>query len=261
MADNNSPNSGVQAVAQALLRARETRQPAASAPYADALPDAQAAYQVQEHVARTLQQGHAGAWSFWKSGGPSREVPLTHAPLPQRNVWNSPADASTHPFGHRIVEGEVAFRLREAVTAQQAAGLTHEQAKRLVGEIAVTIEVVDFRWAEAGSAPALLKLADLGSHGALVVGTWRPFEDRDWSTQQCHVRIGSAAPRSFTGTHTLKDPTWLLPGWLKHATGDGGTVPAGTVVTTGTWCGMLHAKEGDLVHVTFDGIGEASVQL
>jgi 2-keto-4-pentenoate hydratase len=261
MADSNPMNPAVQAVARALLRARETATPAASAPFAEALPDAEAAYRVQDLVAREIQQGHTGPWPFWKSGGASRAVTLTHAPLPPRNVWNSPADASSHPFGHRAVEAEVAFRLREAVTPAQAAGLTHEQALRLVGEMAVTIEVVDFRWAEAASAPALLKLADLGSHGALVVGSWRPFEPRDWTAQQCQVRIGAAEPRTFTGTHTLQDPTWLLPGWLQHATRGGSTVPAGTVVTTGTWCGLLHAQKGDRVEVAFDGIGAASVQL
>lgn len=261
MADSNPINSAVEAVAQALLRARETATPAASAPFDDALPDAGAACQVQERVARTLQPGHTGPWPYWKSGGPSRANPLTHAPLLPSTVWDSPADASAHPFVHRICEGEVAFRLREPVTAAQAAGLTQDQALQLVGEMAVSIELVDFRWAEAASAPPLLRLADLGSNGALVVGSWRPFEPRDWSAQQCHVRIGSAAPRTFTGTHTLQDPTWLLPFWLRHLTRDGGTVPAGTVVTTGTWCGLLHAKKGDLVQVAFDGIGEASVQL
>jgi 2-keto-4-pentenoate hydratase len=36
---------------------------------------------------------------------------------------------------------------------------------------------------------------------------------------------------------------------------------AGTVVTTGTWVGILTAGEGDLVSVEFPGIGRASVQL
>jgi hypothetical protein len=34
-----------------------------------------------------------------------------------------------------------------------------------------------------------------------------------------------------------------------------------TVVTTGTWCGLLEAQAGDAVHVEFDGIGDARVQL
>jgi 2-keto-4-pentenoate hydratase len=33
------------------------------------------------------------------------------------------------------------------------------------------------------------------------------------------------------------------------------------VVTTGTWCGLLDARKGDLVQVRFEEIGEAQVQL
>jgi 2-keto-4-pentenoate hydratase len=52
----------------------------------------------------------------------------------------------------------------------------------------------------------------------------------------------------------------VLPGWLRHATRDGATLRAGTVVTTGSWCGVLFAHAGDRVTVTFDGVGIASVQ-
>jgi len=38
-------------------------------------------------------------------------------------------------------------------------------------------------------------------------------------------------------------------------------IGAGTVVTTGTWVGVLDAAAGDLVQVEFDGIGSAEVQL
>jgi 2-keto-4-pentenoate hydratase len=53
----------------------------------------------------------------------------------------------------------------------------------------------------------------------------------------------------------------VLAAWLRHLTRDGATVPAGTVVTTGTWCGMLPAAAGDRVDVRFDGIGSAQLQL
>ena len=49
--------------------------------------------------------------------------------------------------------------------------------------------------------------------------------------------------------------------WLRHATRDGAVVAAGTVLTTGTWCGMLQAQAGDAVTVEFDGIGAAAIQL
>src|SRR5262249_36214197 len=124
----------------------------------------------------------------------------------------------------------------------------------------VSIEVVDSRW-ENRAANALLKLADLQSHGALVLGAWQPFAPRDWAQQACTVQVGDAAPQSFRGTHSLGDPAWLLPTWLRHVTRHGATVPKGTVVTTGTWCGMLEAKAGEKVKAVFEGIGEAEVQL
>ena len=52
-----------------------------------------------------------------------------------------------------------------------------------------------------------------------------------------------------------------MPQWLRHVTQAYGTVPAGTVVTTGSWVGLLKAAARDLVEVEFDGVGRVSVQL
>ena len=73
------------------------------------------------------------------------------------------------------------------------------------------------------------------------------------------MKIGTRIKRRFTGTHSLADPTFVLPALLRHVTSDGGVLPAGSVVTTGTWCGLLTAEEGELVEVSFEGIGRASV--
>jgi 2-keto-4-pentenoate hydratase len=176
-------------------------------------------------------------------------------------VWPSPADARSAPFNLRLIEAEVALRLARAVTPQEAAALTHEAAAALVEAMTVSIEIVDSRWQQARTAGALLKLADQQSHGGLVLGAWQPFAPRDWQQQSCSVQIGSAAPQTFRGTYSLEDPAWLLPTWLRHATRNGATVAKGTIVTTGTWCGLLEARKGDRVRVVFDGIGEAEVQL
>ena len=130
----------------------------------------------------------------------------------------------------------------------------------LIDAMAVSIEIVDSRWTEGLAAPALARLADLQSHGALVLGRWQPFAPRDWSVQSCVVRIGQRPPAEFLGTHALADPTFVLPAWLRHATRDGSVLGAGTVVTTGTWCGVLHAQPAERVSVEFDGIGAAEVE-
>lgn len=252
----------VQAVAAALLQARRENRPADAAPLEMMLRSPEEAYAVQEQVGRSADWFASGVPRHWKSGGPSRTAALTHAPLPPANVWASPADARACHFNHRLIEAEVALRLARDVSPDDAAKLAHESAAALVDGMAVSIEVVDSRWQQFPQlAAALLKLADQQSHGALVLGEWRPFEARDWSRQPCVVQIGAGAPQSFRGSQSLGDPTWLLPIWLQHVTRQGATVPRGTIVTTGTWCGMLEAQRGDKVKVVFEGIGEAEVQL
>jgi 2-keto-4-pentenoate hydratase len=247
-------------VAHALVEARRNNTPADAAPLASLLADAQAAYAVQARVAQELGWFDAGVPRFWKSGGPARDGALTHAPLPPAMVWNSPASARDRHFNMRMIEAEIALRLARDVTPAEAAGLSHEEAPSLVDAMTVSIELCDSRWRDPQQAAPLLKLADQQTHGALALGEWVPFAPRAWDRQRCRVRIGDAPAREFTGTHSLADPAWLLPVWLRHVTREGRAVPKGTVVTTGTWCGMLPAAAGDRVHVAFEGVGETELR-
>ncbi|MES2956942.1 MAG: fumarylacetoacetate hydrolase family protein [Pseudomonadota bacterium] len=225
------------------------------------LSDAAAAYAVQAGVAQALGWHDRAVPQHWKSGGPTREAVLTHAPLPPAGVWASPADAGGWAFRLRGIEAEIALRLGQAVDPELARTLDVAAAHALIEAMCVSIEIVDTRWTEGLTAPALAKLADLQSHGALVLGTWVPFVARDWNVQVCRVVVGGHAAHEFRASHSLGDPVFVLPAWLRHATREGATVPAGTVVTTGTWCGLLQAQAGDTIEVHFDGIGEARVQL
>lgn len=225
-----------------------------------ALADEAEAYAVQDAVAQALHWFGDRPAGHWKSGGPHRQAVLTHAPLPPAGVWASPADARAWPFHLRGIEAEIALRLGVAVDAACAAALDAASAMQLVDAMAVSIELVDSRWQQALDAPALHKLADLQSHAALVLGTWVPFQARDWGVQRCTVRIGSQV-HHFQGTHSMNDPAFILPAWLRHATRRGEVLPAGTVLTTGTWCGILYAQAGDEVSAEFEGVGQASVRL
>ena len=251
----------VQTVAEALLQAHQQKRPVDASALEPLLEKAEDAYAVQDQVAQAAGWFSSGFPRYWKSGGPSRSAVLTHAPLPPERVWASPAGARDEHFNLRLIEAEVALRLARDVTPTDAQALSHEAANGLVDAMTVSIEVVDSRWKQARSAGALLKLADLQSHGALSLGAWKPFVARDWAKQTCSVTIGGQPAQTFQGTHSLADPAWLLPVWLRHVTRKGETVPRGTVVTTGTWCGLLEAKKGDRVRAVFDGIGGAEVQL
>lgn len=248
-------------VSTALAAAQRHHTPADNRALATALATPEQAYAVQRAVGRTL-----GWWSdqpaqHWKSGG-GRLDSITHAPLPPHGVWPSPADARGWPFHRRGIEAEIALRLGRDVDATLAATLDQDSAAALIDAMAVSIEVVDSRWQDGPAAAPLLRLADGQSHGALVLGEWVSFDPaHNWSDQSCVAQIGGTAPVERRGSHPLGHPAAVLPAWLRHATQGGQVLPAGTVVTTGTWVGLLDAAAGDLVTVHFAGIGSAQLQL
>ena len=203
---------------------------------------------------------------FWKSGGPVRDAAtLIHAPLPEPGIQAGVATATApaQVFSLRGVEGEIALRIKQDVSRARAETLTPETAGELIDAYAVAIEFVDSRWREGTQAPALTLLADGQCHGGLALSDWKdfaPLRNHDWAQQSCTLQVNDDPAQSFTGTHSLQDPTWLLADWLKHVTAHYGTVPAGAVVTTGTWTGCPAVQAGDLVTVIFTGLGEVRWQ-
>jgi 2-keto-4-pentenoate hydratase len=234
-----------------------------------ALPDVEAAYAVNDGLVETLGWQPAGQPQFWKSGGPSREATLAHAPLAPAGVRTAGAAAAPIAFAdlalhEPLVEAEIALRLSCDVTAEQAAALDHAAAKALVDGLTVSAELVTSRWQQGSAAPAFLRMADCQSHGALALGHWLPFDaftSHDWTAQRCAIELDGAAPQEATGTHSLQDPSWVLASWLRHATRGGRVVPAGSVVTTGAWLIVRGLKAGDRMDVRFDGIGAVALTL
>jgi 2-keto-4-pentenoate hydratase len=227
----------------------------------DTLSDAEQAYWVQDAVGRALGVFGTDIPQHWKSGGPSRDATLTHAPLQPPGVRSGPARFADLVFHIPALEAEIAFRLGQDVTPAQAAALGEDDGHALIDAMAVSVEIVDSRLDAVGRGSPLLKLADFQSHGALALGEWVPYERRDWSTQVCRVQIDGAEPLVRVGSHLLGHPEWLLPQWLRHLTRGGKTVAAGTVVTTGTWVGLIPMQRDALAQVSFDGIGALEVRV
>jgi hypothetical protein len=257
-------------LSRALLEARARARPLMPEPgFEAAVPDDETA------CALAHAQGVAlGAWTvdqvpgFWKSGGPARGARLTHAPLLPSGVVavaeGGVADLQGRPFFWPRVEAEVALRLGRPVDPAAAAAVTPETSAALVDALALSIEVVDSRWAAGAAVAPALQLADFQVHGALALGPWQafgPWADHDWSSQTGTLWIGDDAPRAFRGSHPLGSPLWGLGPWLRHLTRHGQTVPAGTVVTTGSWSGCLPVARGQTVRIAFDGLGALALAL
>jgi len=247
-------------LARALADARRTNQQLDPAHWSGAVSGADEAYAVQSLVWQEMGWSEVGPGT-WKSGGPAADA-LVHARLPPGGVRATGASYADMAFHQPRIEAEVALRLASDVDASQAASLDIAGAAAWVDAWAVSIEIVDTRWRpDGGPVDRWQNLADGQVHGALLVGDWTPaagLATHDWTKQVCEVVV-AATTTTWTGTHNLGTPLALVPGWLRHLTRDGSTAPAGSVVTTGTWCGMLPVAAGQRVHVTFPGIGQAAL--
>src|SRR6218665_2186109 len=270
--------SSALAVVTSLVAARRSGRPASA--LAQAVCSDDEAYAIQDAVASALGWFGDSPPKYWKSGGAARDMALTHAALPPAGVRTA-AQSLAHLPSHRpppggrtggqsrpdrrwqqpAVEAEIALRLAREVTPEQAQRLSHADGPGLVDAMAVAIEIADSRWQEGLQAPAALRLADQGSHGALVLGPWMGCRAQDWARQRCELRFGGGPPAGAnTGASSLGDPLWLLPIWLRHATRGGRTVAAHSVVTTGSWVGAIPMPANAEVLVRFPGLGPVGVR-
>lgn len=252
--------AAAQEVVAALVAARRSGQTAPASTLRAALSTDDEAYAVQDAVAQALGWFADGGPRYWKSGGASRGSVLSHAALPSAGVRVAGDTLADLSFHTPAVEAEIVLRLAEDVTPERAQRLGHADGPALVDAMAVAIEIADSRWDEGLQAPPTLRLADQGSHGALILGEWLPWQAHDWANQRCEVRFGGTPVIANTGAYSLGDPLWLLPIWLRHATRGGRTVAAHTVVTTGSWVGAIPMPKDADVLVRFPGLGEVGLR-
>jgi len=262
-------NTTPQALAAALAQAWQQDLLLPSDAWSSALSDGEDAYLAQELLALRLGWADVttGQVGCWKSGGPSRQALLCHAPLAPRGVRSAglaELDFSDLHLREPGIEAEIALRLGVDVSPARAAQLSHAEASTLIDAYAVSAELVSSRWLEAGEAPALLRQADCLSHGGLALGEWKPWRAQarpDWRRLGCWIQRNQDAPKLNRGSHSLEDPVYLLPSFLRHLSRRGATVPAGTVVTTGAWVVQADLSAGDRLRVGFEGLGELSLRL
>lgn len=250
------------AIASALIDARRSGIAADEATWKDTPLTTDDAYAVHDEVATAMGWDAAPTLpSHWKGGGPTPASTAVFARLPGPWVRPSPGQLAAGDFHRLGIEIEVAFRLARDVTAEDLAARGTHDAAALLDAMAVSIELVDFRWQGADRAPAMLKLADLQSNGALVVGDWTPIRPVDWKAQTAVLRVDGREIGRYQGAHPCGDPLWMTSQWLQHAVLRHGRLAAGSVLTTGSWCGLVWLDGPAQVDAAFDGIGQARLTI
>ena len=242
------------AVARRLVAAHKG---AAAVPHADALPpDRDSAFAVQDATLAGL-----GAIGGWKVGAKGPTLEPGCAPLPAAGVMPSGAKLLGPPWNMRGIEVEVAVRLGKDLvpTSGEPDAATVRAA---IDAVLPAIEVVETRLADWRDSAPLAQLADLQSHGALILGepSDMDLDALDLRTVQAYLAFDGQPVASTYGANPAAD-IWRLVGWLAwHCVQRGQPLRAGQVITTGSCTGMLFAPEGAHVQAQLDGIGRVELR-
>ena len=242
----------VEKAAGLLAGARQAGQLLENLP-ADARPTVTSeAHAIQDAIVARLGDAVAG----WKVMPPKGEV-IRGVVLKSR-LFPSPARVKASDVPLLGIEQEIAFRFDKALPSR-ATDYSRQEIEDAVTAL-VVIEIVDSRFRDYKNAPPIEKYADFCSNGGLVVGTanadWRKT---DLSKLEAVLTFDGKVVHQGVGGHPTTDPligTIALVNELRKTEG----VPAGRIMTTGTYTGLLHAEPGQKVVATFTGFGKAEVE-
>ncbi len=244
----SSPTS----IARRLLAARRDGRGAA---WPDVLPAS------REHAfeAQALQMHALGPAAAWKVGAKHATAEPSCAPLPASGVLQSPAVLQGPGWRMRGIEVELAVRLARDLEAHDPP--TQEALRGALDAVLPAIEVVETRLAEWAGSDPLAQLADLQTHGALVLGAPRPVPDGlDLRGVVAYLAADGQPLASARGGNPAGD-LWGLLGWLAvHCTRRGTPLRAGQVVTTGSCTGLLFVDAGTSVLAELEGLGQVAIQ-
>ncbi|PMS38685.1 2-keto-4-pentenoate hydratase [Trinickia symbiotica] len=207
------------------------------------------AYVVQQIVLAEL--GGAGGY---KIGAGSPEAEPQCAPIPAKKVVGAAAGIRRDEYSRIGLELEIAFSFADDIDRTFADRA--EDALDAIDTMSVVVEVVDSRFEAWPKVDPLLQLADLQNNGALVIGDTRPY-DRNFDFSAPHVSFKFGEHEIFSGRarHPAGDPRRLVAWLVARTLQTGHSIPARTILTTGSYTPLYLAKEPGCVRGTIEGFG------
>ena len=244
----------IRRAARLLAAARLSGEPLSRLPEACRPRDGDEAYAIELALVDELSESVAD----WKVAASPEHGTLIGVIVGSR-LYASGAEIDASRYAMRGAEAEVAFRFDRALPPRErdyARDEVADAATALVG-----LEIVDTRFASYEGTPLIERVADFMSNGAFVVGEprsdWRRF---DLSELEAYVAIDGQDIARRRGGHPTRDP--LIPAVaLVNKLRFGAGVPAGSIVTTGSYVGMPLAPPRCFVEAGFTQFGSARCRL
>lgn len=214
------------------------------------------AYAIQDE---TL--GRLGPVGGWKVSARDGEGPAC-APLPAEGLLPAPVRLGGPAWRLRGVQLEVAFRLRRDLPARPGRPpYDADEVAQALGSVMPAVELVESRLDDWLAAGREAQLADLLSHGALVLGREQRFEPR-WlqlGRAEARLRFNDTVVANTVGGHPTGDVGTLLAWLANHCVARGRPLQAGQVLTTGSCTGMVFASAGDAVQAEIGGLSPVAL--
>jgi 2-keto-4-pentenoate hydratase len=248
--------SKTQELAARLVQAHRTHTPIDSASLASCKPaNAEEAYVVQQLVLDEL-----GGCAGYKIGAGSPTAAPQCAPLPATRVFGAATGIRRADYLRIGLELEIAFSFAEEVDHRLS-----EQPDEVIDAIdtmSVVVEIVDSRFDSWPNVDPLLQLADLQNNGALVIGDTRPYDRSfDFSAPQVRFSCGDHAIFNGVARHPAGDPRRLIAWLVARTLETGHSIPARTVLTTGSYTPLYIANEPGTVRGEIDGFGKIEFEI
>lgn len=248
--------TNTQALAERLLHARRTHTLIDSGSVAACKPaDADEAYVVQ-HVVLDALGGCAG----YKIGAKSPTAVPQCAPLPATRVFGAAAGIRANDYARIGLELEIAFSFAEDVDHRLSE--QGDEAIDAIDTMSVVVEIVDSRFDAWPKVDPLLQLADLQNNGALVIGDSRPYDRSfDFSAPQVSFYCGNHEIFNGVARHPAGDPRRLIAWLVARTLETGHSIPARTVLTTGSYTPLYLATGPGTVRGAIEGFGNIEFEI
>ena len=222
------------------------------------------AYAIQHRVTERLNLPSAG----WKIGAASKAVAAAEGAssavsgrLFQPNVHRSPATLGTDHFtSFRNCEVEFVLRVGRDLPSRTEL-YTHKDIADAVDRLYPAIEIGDSRLADRATAGFLTVCADNAGGTQLVLGD----EIQDWQrldlpNHSVRMLINDKPVARGMGRDVMGHPINALLWLVNQQNGWNNSVPAGSLIATGTCTGINIAQPGDHALADFGEIGQVEIR-
>jgi 2-keto-4-pentenoate hydratase len=212
-------------------------------------------YRVQDAVVAKLGTPVAG----WKVGAADASTEPACAPIFAGTIYETGQPIVAEPSTG--VEVEIAFQMAKGFAAASSAP-SKSDVEAAIGSAHVVLELCASRLSNGMKSAPLLQLADNTTNLGLIIGprvdNWRDINSKTLVTK---LIANGQVIADTTGGHSTGDILSLLVWQIGHCVTRRGGIPAGSVITTGSWMGIRWVPTPADVKGVFEGLGEISARL